>query len=88
MDFQANVLPQQRMSNPKRGKKGAERNQQVDIRKMREEYAIEDGADFDLKLPNNTFNKLFSPPEDEQSMKMLKNFSFANKDASYRNGKP
>jgi hypothetical protein len=27
MDFQANVLPQQRISNPKRGKKGADRNQ-------------------------------------------------------------
>jgi hypothetical protein len=63
MDFQANVLPQQRISNPKRGKKGEGRNQQVDIRKMRDEYALEDGANFDLKLPNNTFNKLFSPPQ-------------------------
>ena len=86
MDFQANVLAQERISNPKRGKTGANGNHKVDIRKMREggdEYAVEDGADFDLKLPNNTFNKLFSPPtEDGQSLKMLKNFSFVNKDAS------
>ena len=51
---------------------------------MRDEYAVEDGANFDLKLPNNTFNKLFSPAqnlteEDQQSLKMLKNFSFVNK---------
>ena len=50
---------------------------------MRDEYAVEDGADFDLKLPTNTFNKLFSPPpEDERSLKMLKNFSFVNKDGT------
>ena len=43
------------------------RHQGVDIRRMREEYTVSQGKDFELKLPNNTFNQLFFKPGDSDT---------------------
>ena len=42
------------------------RNLGVDIRKMRDEYTVAKDINFDRKLPNNTFQKLFRLPFEEQ----------------------
>ena len=51
---------------------------------MRDEYTVSQGKDFELKLPTNTFNKLFFKPGDAETKKTDPlNFEFED-----RQGKP
>ena len=40
---------------------------------MRDEYTVSQGKDFELKLPTNTFNKLFFKPGDSDTKKSIIN---------------